>query len=87
MSRVDSGDFLFSMAMRETTSRRLSPPYRIKLADNFQPEVGRRDVKDKEQDLTREPERVRAYRDTWHLGIHSRLSYMRGRLVTIRARG
>jgi adenine-specific DNA-methyltransferase len=33
--------------------------------------VGRRDVKDKEQDLTREPEMVKAYRDTWHLGIHS----------------
>src|SRR5690606_153211 len=41
----------------------------------------KRDVKDKQEDLTREPEMVRAYRDTWHLGIHSYLSYLRDRLI------
>ncbi|MBI2432306.1 MAG: site-specific DNA-methyltransferase, partial [Candidatus Hydrogenedentes bacterium] len=62
----------------------MDPPYGIKFASNFQPEVGRRDVKDKEQDLTREPEMVKAYRDTWHLGIHSYLSYLRDRLIVAR---
>lgn len=59
----------------------MDPPYGIKFASNFQPEVGSRDVKDRESDLTREPEMVKAYRDTWHLGIHSYLSYLRDRLV------
>jgi len=62
----------------------MDPPYGIKFASNFQPEVGKRDVKDKQEDLTREPEMVRAYRDTWHLGIHSYLSYLRDRLITAR---
>src|SRR5207248_2074306 len=62
----------------------LDPPYGIKFASNFQPQVGQRDVKDKEQDLTREPEMVKAYRDTWHLGVHSYLSYLRDRLITAR---
>jgi len=53
----------------------IDPPYGIKFASNFQPEIGRRDVKDKESDLTREPEMVKAYRDTWTLGVHSYLAY------------
>lgn len=59
----------------------LDPPYGIKFASNFQPEVGQRDVKDKDSDLTREPEMVRAYRDTWTLGVHSYLAYLRDRLM------
>ncbi len=59
----------------------MDPPYGIKFGSNFQPEVGKRDVKDKEQDLTREPEMVKAYRDTWHLGIHSYLKLSRDRLI------
>ena len=62
----------------------IDPPYGIKFASNFQPEVGKRDVKDKESDLTREPEMVKAFRDTWHLGVHSYLSYLRDRLVAAR---
>ena len=58
----------------------IDPPYGIKFASNFQPEVGKRDVKDKESDLTREPEMVKAFRDTWHLGVHSYLSYLRDRI-------
>ena len=59
----------------------MDPPYGIKFASNFQPEVGRRDVKDRDEDLTREPEMVKAYRDTWTLGVHSYLSYLRDRLL------
>ena len=72
----DSLQVMASLAEREGLRGKvqciyIDPPYGIKFASNFQPEVGRRDVKDREQDLTREPEMVRAYRDTWHLGIHS----------------
>ena len=59
----------------------MDPPYGIRFASNFQTQIGKVDVKDKEQDLTREPEMVKAYRDTWHLGIHSYLTYLRDRLV------
>ena len=59
----------------------LDPPYGIKFASNFQPQLGQRDVKDREQDLTREPEMVKAYRDTWTLGTHSYLAYLRDRLA------
>jgi len=82
----DSLQVMSSLARREDLSGKvqmiyMDPPYGIKFASNFQPEVGKRDVKDKQEDLTREPEMVRAYRDTWHLGIHSYLSYLRDRLV------
>jgi adenine-specific DNA-methyltransferase len=57
------------------------PPYGIKYGSNFQPFVNKRDVKDgSDEDLTQEPEMIRAFRDTWELGIHSYLSYMRDRL-------
>jgi adenine-specific DNA-methyltransferase len=46
--------------------------------------VGKKDVTEKDADLSREPEMVKAYRDTWHLGIHSYLSYLRDRLVVAR---
>jgi adenine-specific DNA-methyltransferase len=62
----------------------MDPPYGIKFASNFQPEIGRRDVQDKESDLTREPEMVKAYRDTWTLGVRSYLAYLRDRLIHCR---
>jgi adenine-specific DNA-methyltransferase len=60
----------------------LDPPYGIKYGSNFQPFVGKRDVKDrKDEDLTQEPEMIKAFRDTWELGIHSYLTYLRDRLL------
>jgi adenine-specific DNA-methyltransferase len=63
----------------------IDPPYGIKYASNFQPRIDRRDVKDKDEDLTHEPEQIKAYRDTWTLGIHSYLTYLRDRLLLARA--
>lgn len=81
----DSLQVMASLAKRENLAGQvqmiyMDPPYGIKFASNFQTEIGKRDVKDREADLTREPEMIRAYRDTWKLGIHSYLSYMRDRL-------
>jgi adenine-specific DNA-methyltransferase len=57
------------------------PPYGIKYGSNFQPFVNKRDVKDgNDGDLTAEPEMIKAFRDTWELGIHSYLTYLRDRL-------
>lgn len=59
----------------------IDPPYGIKYGSNFQPFVDKRDVKDKkDEDLSQEPEMIKAFRDTWELGIHSYLSYLRNRL-------
>ena len=85
----DSLQVMASLAKREDLAGKvqmiyIDPPYGIKFASNFQPEIARRDVKDKEQDLTREAEMVKAYRDTWTLGVHSYLSYLRDRLVLCR---
>ena len=61
------------------------PPYGITYGSNFQPFVNKRDVKDRsDDDLTGEPEQIRAFRDTWELGIHSYLSYIRDRLFLAR---
>ena len=61
------------------------PPYGIKYGSNFQPFVNKRDVKDgKDEDLSAEPEMIKAFRDTWELGIHSYLSYLRDRLLLAR---
>jgi adenine-specific DNA-methyltransferase len=81
----DSLQVMASLARREDLAGKvqmiyMDPPYGIKFASNFQPEIGKRDVKDKETDLTREPEMVKAYRDTWTLGVHSYLAYLRDRL-------
>lgn len=58
------------------------PPYGIKYGSNFQPFVNKKDVKDgKDEDLTSEPEMVKAFRDTWELGIHSFLTYLRDRIL------
>ena len=59
----------------------IDPPYGIKYGSNFQPFVNKRDVKDKkDEDLSSEPEMIKAFRDTWELGIHSYLTYLRDRL-------
>ena len=61
------------------------PPYGIKFGSNWQVSTRKRDVKDgKVEDATREPEQIRAFRDTWQLGIHSYLSYLRDRLTAAR---
>ena len=63
----------------------IDPPYGIKYGSNFQPFVGKRDVKDRaDADLTQEPEMIKAFRDTWELGIHSYLTYLRDRLLLAR---
>ncbi|MGF6311910.1 adenine-specific DNA-methyltransferase [Bradyrhizobium sp. i1.8.4] len=82
----DSLQVMASLARREDLANKLQmiyidPPYGIRFTSNFQPQLGQRDVKDREQDLTREPEMVKAYRDTWTLGIHSYLAYLRDRLA------
>jgi len=61
------------------------PPYGIKYGSNFQPFVNKRDVKDgKDEDLSQEPEMIKAFRDTWEIGIHSYLTYLRDRLLLAR---
>jgi len=63
----------------------IDPPYGIKFNSNWQVSTRKRDVKDgKAEDATRQPEQIRAFRDTWQLGIHSYLSYWRDRLVAAR---
>ncbi|MEW6379869.1 MAG: site-specific DNA-methyltransferase [bacterium] len=63
----------------------IDPPYGIKFGSNWQVSTRKRDVKDgKPEDATRQPEQIRAFRDTWKLGIHSYLAYLRDRLVVAR---
>jgi adenine-specific DNA-methyltransferase len=63
----------------------VDPPYGVKFNSNFQSFISRRDVKDGDDgSLTREPEQIQAYRDTWTLGIHSYLTYLRDRLLLAR---
>ena len=63
----------------------VDPPYGIRYGSNFQPFVNRREVTDgRDADLTAEPEQIRAFRDTWELGIHSYLSCLRDRLLLAR---
>jgi adenine-specific DNA-methyltransferase len=63
----------------------IDPPYGIKFGSNWQVSTRKRDVRDgKDTDLTRQPEQVRAYRDTWELGVHSYLGYLRDRLAVAR---
>ncbi len=82
----DSLQVMASLAHRENLAGQVQmiffdPPYGIKFNSNFQSEVGKRDVKEQDSDLTREAEVIKAYRDTWTLGIHSYLSYLRDRLI------
>ena len=62
------------------------PPYGIKFGSNFQPFVRNKSVssQNKDEEMSREPEMVKAYRDTWELGLHSYLSYLRDRLLLAR---
>ena len=63
----------------------IDPPYGIKYGSNFQPFVNKRKVQDgKDEDLTQEPEMIRAFRDTWELGVHSFLTYLRDRVLLAR---
>jgi adenine-specific DNA-methyltransferase len=85
----DSLQVMTSLARREDLAGKvqmiyMDPPYGIRFASNFQPEVGKREVSDKEKDLTRELETVKAYRDAWTLGTHSYLSYLKERLTVAR---
>lgn len=64
----------------------LDPPYGIRFGSNWQVSTRNRNVKDgKEEGLAREPEQVRAFRDTWSMGIHSYLEYLRARLLVVRS--
>lgn len=85
----DSLQVMASLAYRENLAGKVQmiffdPPYGIKFSSNFQSEVNKREVKDTDDDLTREPETIKAFRDTWTLGIHSYLSYIRERLILAR---
>lgn len=63
----------------------IDPPYGIRFNSNWQVSTRKREVIDgREVDVTRQPEQVKAFRDTWELGIHSYLAYIRGRLVAAR---
>src|SRR5882762_3979115 len=63
----------------------IDPPYGIDYGSNFQPFVNQRNVRgNRDEDLTQEPETVKAFRDTWELGIHSYVNYLRDRLLLAR---
>ena len=63
----------------------MDPPYAINYGSNFQPFTGRPSATDgKGEDLTREPEQIRAFRDTWQFGVHSYLAYLRDRVLLAR---
>jgi adenine-specific DNA-methyltransferase len=92
-NRLIAGDSLLvmnSLLQKENMAGKvqmiyIDPPYGIKYGSNFQPFVNKRDVKDgDDEDLTAEPEQIKAFRDTWELGIHSYLSYLRDRLLLAR---
>jgi adenine-specific DNA-methyltransferase len=92
-NRLIAGDSLLvmnSLLQKEGMAGRvqmiyIDPPYGIKYGSNFQPFVNKRDVKDRsDADLTQEPEMIKAFRDTWELGIHSYLTYLRDRLLLAR---
>jgi adenine-specific DNA-methyltransferase len=86
----DSLQVMASLAEREGLRGQvqciyIDPPYGIKFNSNFQWSTTSRDVKDGNTDhITREPEQVKAFRDTWRNGIHSYLTYLRDRLITAR---
>ena len=87
----DSLQVMASLAEREGLRGKvqciyMDPPYGIKFNSNFQWSTTSRDVKDgKKEHVTREPEQVKAYRDTWRSGIHSYLTYLRDRLTVARS--
>ncbi len=80
----DSLTVMHSLARREPVAGTVQmiyfdPPYGINFSSNFQPLVNDREVKDRADDLTREPEQIKAYRDTWRLGVHTYLAYLKTR--------
>ena len=92
-NRLIAGDSLLvmnSLLQKESMAGQvqmiyIDPPYGIKYGSNFQPFTNKRDVKDRnDNDLTHEPEMIKAFRDTWELGIHSYLTYLRDRLLLAR---
>ncbi|WP_292466093.1 site-specific DNA-methyltransferase [Mesorhizobium sp.] len=86
----DSLQVMASLAEREAMRGKVQcvyfdPPYGIKFNSNWQVSTQSRDVKDgKKEDVSREPEQVKAFRDTWKDGIHSYLTYLRDRLMVAR---
>ncbi len=86
----DSLQVMASLAEREALAGKVQciyfdPPYGIKFNSNWQVSTLSRDVKDgKQTDISREPEQVKAFRDTWKDGIHSYLTYLRDRLTVMR---
>jgi adenine-specific DNA-methyltransferase len=85
----DSLQVMASLAEREGLRGQvqciyIDPPYGIKFNSNFQWSTTSRDVKDAADNITREPEQVKAFRDTWRDGIHSYLTYLRDRLTVAR---
>jgi adenine-specific DNA-methyltransferase len=86
----DSLTVMTSLAEKEGLKGRVQtiyfdPPYGIKFGSNWQVSTRKRDVKDgKVEDATRQPEQIRAFRDTWQLGVHSYLGYLRDRLTVAR---
>lgn len=86
----DSLQVMASLAEREALAGKVQcvyfdPPYGIKFNSNWQVSTQSRDVKDNKQtDISREPEQVKAFRDTWKDGIHSYLTYLRDRLTLMR---
>lgn len=82
----DSLQIMSSLANREELSGKvqmiyMDPPYGINYGGNFQLRVGKREYGSAEKDVTREIEQIKAYRDSWSLGVHSYLSYLRDRLI------
>lgn len=86
----DSLQVMVSLAEKEGLKGKvqtiyLDPPYGIKFGSNWQVSTRKRDVKDgRPEDATRQPEQIKAFRDTWELGIHSYLGYLRDRLTVAR---
>ncbi len=85
----DSLSVMNSLAVREDLAGKvqmiyIDPPYGTGFRSNFQPFVRNRNVTDKETDLPRSPEVVKAYRDAWTLGVHTYLAYLRDRLTVAR---
>ena len=93
-NRLIAGDSLLvmnSLLQKESMAGKvqmiyIDPPYGVRYGSNFQPFVGKRKLADgdKDEDLNQEPEMIKAFRDTWELGIHSYLTYLRDRMILAR---
>jgi len=91
-NRMILGDSLLvmnSLAEKEGLKGRIQmiymdPPYGISFRSNWQPSTRKKNVTDASTDVSREPEVIQAFRDTWALGVHSYLAYLRDRLVVAR---